>query len=81
MKIVNYLMIGTTIRIGREILCLPYAEFFLLLLAGPKSGRPTGGFSIFVNMSVFIWFSCVLLGATYLRSPICLQILDPLLND
>ena len=29
MKIVNYLMIGATIRIGREILCLPYAGFFL----------------------------------------------------
>ena len=29
MKIVDYLMIGATIRIGREILCLPYAGFFL----------------------------------------------------
>ena len=28
MKIVAYLMIGATIRIGREILCLPYAGFF-----------------------------------------------------
>ena len=28
MKIVDYLMIGATIRIGREILCLPYAGFF-----------------------------------------------------
>ena len=27
MKIVDYLMIGATIRIGREILCLPYAGF------------------------------------------------------
>ena len=44
MKIVNYLMIGTTIRIGREILCLPnagflinapmlYVKFFLLYFA------------------------------------------------
>ena len=29
MKIVEYLMIGATIRIGREILCLPYAGFFV----------------------------------------------------
>ena len=28
MKIVDYLMIGATIRIGREMLCLPYAGFF-----------------------------------------------------
>ena len=28
MKIVDYLMIGATIRIGREILCLLYAGFF-----------------------------------------------------
>ena len=27
MKIVDYLMIGATIRIGWEILCLPYAGF------------------------------------------------------
>ena len=27
MKIMDYLMIGATIRIGREILCLPYAGF------------------------------------------------------
>ena len=32
MKIVDYLMIGATIRIGREILCLPYAGFFLNVL-------------------------------------------------
>ena len=30
MKIVDYLMIGATIHIGREILCLPYAGFFIL---------------------------------------------------
>ena len=30
MKIVDYLMIGATILIGREILCLPYAGFFLV---------------------------------------------------
>ena len=30
MKIVDYLMIGATIRIGQEILCLPYAEFLVL---------------------------------------------------
>ena len=30
MKIVDYLMIGATICIGWEILCLPYAGFFLL---------------------------------------------------
>ena len=30
MKIVDYLMIGATNRIGREILCLPYAELFAL---------------------------------------------------
>ena len=29
MKIVDYLMIGATIRIGQEILCLPYAGFLL----------------------------------------------------
>ena len=29
MKIVDYLMIGATIRISREILCLPYKGFFL----------------------------------------------------
>ena len=28
MKIVDYLMIGATIRISREILCLQYAGFF-----------------------------------------------------
>ena len=28
MKIVDYLMIGATIRIGQEILCLPYAGFY-----------------------------------------------------
>ena len=28
MKIVDYFMIGATIRIGREILCLPCVEFF-----------------------------------------------------
>ena len=28
MKIVDYLMIGAIIRIGREILCLPYAGLF-----------------------------------------------------
>ena len=27
MKIVDYLMISAAIRIGREILCLPYAGF------------------------------------------------------
>ena len=27
MKIVDYLMIGATIRIGQEMLCLPYAGF------------------------------------------------------
>ena len=27
-KIVDYLMIGAAIRIGREILCLPYVGFF-----------------------------------------------------
>ena len=27
MKIVDYLMIGATIRIGREMLCLPYTGF------------------------------------------------------
>ena len=32
MKIVDYLMIGATIRIGREILCLPYAGFFFFAL-------------------------------------------------
>ena len=31
MKIVDYLIIGDTIRIGQEILCLPYAGFNLLL--------------------------------------------------
>ena len=29
MKIVDNLMMGATIRIGREMLCLPYAGFFL----------------------------------------------------
>ena len=29
MKIVDYLMISATIRIGQDILCLPYAFFFL----------------------------------------------------
>ena len=29
MKIVDYLMIGATIRIVREILCLPHAGFFM----------------------------------------------------
>ena len=28
MKIVDYLMIGATIRIGREIHCFPYAGFY-----------------------------------------------------
>ena len=32
MKIVDYYMIGATIRIGQEILCLPYAGFFVCLL-------------------------------------------------
>ena len=31
MKIADYLMIGATIRIGLEILFLPYAGFFVLL--------------------------------------------------
>jgi hypothetical protein len=30
MKIVDYLMIGATIRIGREMLCLPSAGFLIL---------------------------------------------------
>ena len=30
MKIVDYLMIGATIHIGREILCLPYVGFFFV---------------------------------------------------
>ena len=34
MKIVDYLMIGATIRIGREMLCLPYAGFFHQEIAG-----------------------------------------------
>ena len=34
MEIVDYLMIGATIRIGWEILCLPYAGFFLSALLG-----------------------------------------------
>ena len=29
MKIVDYLMFGATIRIGQEMLCLPYAGSFL----------------------------------------------------
>ena len=29
MKIVDYLMIGATIRIGREMLCLPYGGFLM----------------------------------------------------
>ena len=33
LKIVDYLMIGATIRIGREILRLPYAGFFLTGIA------------------------------------------------
>ena len=32
MKIVDYLMIGATIRIGREILCLPYFFFLMQIL-------------------------------------------------
>ena len=28
---VDYLMIGATTRIGREILCLPCAEFWVLI--------------------------------------------------
>ena len=32
MKIVDYLLIGATIRIGRQMLCLTYAGFFLLKL-------------------------------------------------
>ena len=32
MIIVDYLMIGATIRIGREILCLPYAGFFVITM-------------------------------------------------
>ena len=30
MKIVDYLMISATIRIGQMILCLPYVGFFFL---------------------------------------------------
>ena len=32
MKIVDYLMIGATIRIGQEILCLRYAGFLTATL-------------------------------------------------
>ena len=34
MKIVDYLLIGATIRSGREILCLPYAGLFSITLLG-----------------------------------------------
>ena len=36
-KIVDYFMIGATISIGREILCLLYAEFFENSLKKPKT--------------------------------------------
>ena len=37
MKIVDYHMIGATIRIGQEILCLPCAGFFLYVIgSGPE---------------------------------------------
>jgi hypothetical protein len=34
MKIVDYLMIGAPIRIGREMLCLPYAGFLFFMYRG-----------------------------------------------
>ena len=40
MKIVDYLMIGATIRIGRQILCLPYAGFFQRSLSVDQSPQP-----------------------------------------
>ena len=37
MKVADYLMIGATIRIGQEILCLLYARFFENSLKKPKT--------------------------------------------
>ena len=42
MKIVDYLMIGATIRIGREILRLPYAGFFLADYSFPSNWECLG---------------------------------------
>ena len=42
-KIVDYLIIGTTIRIGREMLCLPYVGFFL--------STTSTNFDISINLS------------------------------
>ena len=49
MKIVDYLMIGATIRIGREMLCLPYAGFFI---KGNCSDQ--GGGDIYGQQSIFL---------------------------
>ena len=38
--------IGPTIRIGREILCLPYAGFFILILFSDKVVKLVGGGSV-----------------------------------
>ena len=37
-----YCGIGATIRIGQEILCLPYAGFFILDIADTRLNRPRG---------------------------------------
>ena len=50
MKIVNYLVIGATIRIGREILCLLYARF---LTATLKRGTNLNNYIIIAFIDVW----------------------------
>ena len=71
-----YCGIGATIRIGREMLCLPYAGFFLMnlellpylshipKLTIPKS-LPTPIFPSVNNCPSFFSFKCCPLSATY----------------
>ena len=51
-----YYGIGATIRIGREVLCLPYAGFLLDLLDFMKSGDwQYAHFNPWFNATIDIW--------------------------
>ena len=57
MKIVDYLMIGPTIRIAREILCLPYAGFFLEYSKSSRACKLPDWFKSYGNFTEWVDFS------------------------
>ena len=54
-----YCGIGATIRIGREMLCLPYAGFFIFMCicggGGASGGGASGGGEV-VIVKVVVWY-------------------------